>query len=401
MQVNTQRDVWERTGWLWSAVFYINLITVVILALSHENDSVGENHILILAVGLGLWHAGLFYGMMRWRLRERPLLMTPLVGMGILFWFLLVRIDPFFYFLLGGLFPFIYIFLPIGWAVLMTLIINGLAAYDNFLSSGRPPNWWSTGLLYWIGYSAIAILLGIWIYAIIRQSAQRRQLIEQLQAAQSDLAAAERREGIQQERERLAREIHDTLAQGFISIALHLEVAEQAVDSDPERLRHHLHKARETARRSLDQARQVVQDLRPDLLQQQPLPAAVARVVARWQEETGIAATAVTTGSVLTLHPELDVTLLRVTQEALANVRKHAQAQQVQVTLSYMGDVVMLDIQDDGKGVHDAAYTPFSSGFGLTAMRERVAQFGGTVEIESEPGEGTTLAVSIPLHREP
>ena len=395
-----QRDVWERTGWLWTAVFYINLFLVVGLGLLDPDNAAVQSRILLLGLGLGLWQAVLFYGMVHWRLRERPLITTPIVAIGVLLWFLLVRLDPVFYFILAGLFPFVYIFLPIGPALGMTLFINSLAAYDNFVSSGRPSNWLGVGVLYWLGYTAVAMLMGVWIYAIIRQSAQRRILIEQLQRTQTELAAAERREGMLQERERLAREIHDTLAQGFTSIVLHLEAAEQASDIAPERARYHLNKARETARASLTQARQVVQDLRPDLLAQQSLPAAIERLVARWQEETGVRATAVVTGDSLTLHPELDITLLRAAQEALANVRKHAQAHHVQVTLSYMGDVVTLDVADDGVGLTGSTSTDLSGGFGLTAMRERVAQLGGTVEVESERGVGTTVAVAIPVNNQ-
>ncbi|MEZ4645275.1 MAG: sensor histidine kinase [Chloroflexota bacterium] len=398
---DTQRDVWERTGWIWTAVFHLNLFVILIIGLSDPDNAAMRLPILAWGVGLAMWQIGLLYGLSRWGWYKRPYLTTLLVGLGVFFWFQLVHINPFFYFLLGGLFPFVYIFLPIRWAIFMTLIINSLAAYDNYLRSGRPTHWFDTGWLYWLAYSAMAILLGIWIYAIIRQSTQRRELIEQLQATQAELAAAERREGMLQERERLAREIHDTLAQGFTSIVMHLEAAEQAMETNPQRLRHHLDKARDTARHSLEQARHVVQDLRPDLLAQHALPDAIGRAAARWSEESGIAVTAVTTGDILPLHPDLDVTLLRAVQEALANVRKHAQAQHVAITLSYMGDMVALDVQDDGVGLAGAAPSPFAGGYGLTAMRQRVAQFGGTVELESEPGAGTTVAVAIPVSQEP
>ncbi len=395
--ISLQQDVWERSGWLWTAVFHLNLLIVTIIGLRDPANADAVTRILALALGLAAWQGGLFYSLARRGLYERPSLTTPLVGIGVFFWFLLVRVDPLFYFMLGGLFPFIYIFLPFRWAILMTLIVNSLAAYDNYLSSGQPSEWWSSGLLYWLGYSAAAILLGGWIYAIIRQSIQRRELIEQLQAAQAELAAAERRAGMLQERERLAREIHDTLAQGFTSIVINLEAAEQALPEDLKMLRHHLDIARRTARHSLEQAREVVQDLRPDLLREQALPEAIERVTARWAAETGITTTAVTTGTPLTLHPEIDVTLLRAVQETLTNIHKHAQAKAVQVTLSYMGDVVMLDVQDDGVGINGATPSPLSGGFGLTAMRQRVAQLGGKVEIESELGEGTTIAISVPV----
>ncbi len=171
----------------------------------------------------------------------------------------------------------------------------------------------------------------------------------------------------------------------------------------PETARHHLDQARHTARESLTQARQVVADLRPDILAQTPLPQALERVVAHWQEQTGVPADFTATGEVLSLHPDMDVTLLRVTQEALANVNKHAQAQTVAVTLSYMGDVVILDVQDDGVGMEQAVDKNFgrkeleSSGFGLVGMRERVVQLGGSLTVESGPDQGTTLAVAIPV----
>ena len=104
-----------------------------------------------------------------------------------------------------------------------------------------------------------------------------------------------------------------------------------------------------------------------------------------------------TTGNIIPLHPNIEVTLLRATQEALNNIRKHARSTDVQLTLSYMGDVVILDVQDDGVGLDGAEPSPLSGGYGLQAMRERVEACGGNLTIESEPGEGTTIAITIPL----
>jgi signal transduction histidine kinase len=207
-----------------------------------------------------------------------------------------------------------------------------------------------------------------------------------------------RQTGVLQERQRLAHEIHDTLAQGFTSIVMHLEAAEQALPPEHPTVQRHLDLARKTARKSLTQARRVVQALRPEPLEQASLPEAINRVVARWSEESSIPAHTTLTGDPQPLHPEVEVTLLRVTQEALANVRKHAQAGQVNVTLSYMADVIVLDVQDDGVGMNHTPVTDATSGgFGLTAMRERVEQLHGSLLIESVPGEGTTLVVEIPL----
>jgi signal transduction histidine kinase len=202
------------------------------------------------------------------------------------------------------------------------------------------------------------------------------------------------------ERQRLAHEIHDTLAQGFISIIMHLEAAEQALPANLTTPERHLTQARLTARESLEQARRVVDNLRPELLESGPFDEAVGRVVADWSAGSGVTAVFTCTGDCQSLHPQVEVTLLRAAQEALANVRKYARAGSVQVTLSYLGDVVILDVQDDGVGFvpgEVGVKTAVSGGFGLVAMRQRVEQLGGELLIESEPGEGTTVAVSIPV----
>lgn len=214
------------------------------------------------------------------------------------------------------------------------------------------------------------------------------------------LVAQAQETAVLRERQRLAREIHDTLAQGFTSIVMHLEAAEQALPADPEITERHLDQARSTARDSLAQARRVVDDLRPELLESTPFDQAIARVVEQWAAHSGVAAEFKVTGEIRPLHPQVEVTLLRSSQEALANIRKHAQATNACVTLSYLGDTVILDVEDDGVGLAQPATTHdglTSGGFGLVAMRERVAQLGGELFVESEPGEGTTLSISLPL----
>ncbi|MEZ4659184.1 MAG: sensor histidine kinase [Caldilineaceae bacterium] len=239
--------------------------------------------------------------------------------------------------------------------------------------------------------------MALFISNIIAQSVQRRELIEQLESTRAELAAAERREGIFQERERLAREIHDTLAQTLISIVTHLEASEQNLPDIATRSHHHLMQAKATARQGLTQARRVVQDLRPEVLEKSPLPQAVERVVQGWSAQSGIRAETAVTGAHVHLHPEAETTLIRAVQESLVNVQKHAQASSVRVTLSYMGDTLMLDVYDDGIGLDQAPPPVQGGGYGLIAMRQRVSQVGGTLTIESEPNEGTTVVVQLPL----
>ena len=146
----------------------------------------------------------------------------------------------------------------------------------------------------------------------------------------------------------MAREIHDTLAQGLTGIITQLEAAQQTgIEAERDR---RIGNATRLARDSLAEARRSVQALRPQALEDSKLPDALAAEAARWTATSGVTAEVAATGDPRPLHPEVEVTLLRVAQEALANVAKHAGASHAWVTLSYMEDVVTLDVRDDGAG---------------------------------------------------
>lgn len=225
----------------------------------------------------------------------------------------------------------------------------------------------------------------------------RQRTIEQLETTRRDLVAAERAAGVLAERQRMAHEIHDTLAQGFTSIVMHLEAAEQQLPDTLQRVQQHLDQARRTARDSLAEARRLVWALRPQALEQTALPEALTRLVADWSQTSGVAAEVNVTGTPRSLAPQIESTLLRVAQEALANTRKYAHARQVMFTLSFMDDQVIMDVQDDGIGFETERNVPVSQngGYGLVAMRERLAQIDGTLLIESAPGEGTTVVAEV------
>jgi signal transduction histidine kinase len=234
---------------------------------------------------------------------------------------------------------------------------------------------------------------------MIAELAQANQRLEEIMAEntglQAQLLTQAREAGAGDERQRMAREIHDTLAQGLTGIITQLEVAQQtAKDAERER---RISNATQLARDSLAEARRSVQALRPKALEDSRLPDALAEEAARWSVTSGVTAEVRTTGDAHVLHPEVEVTLLRVAQEALANVAKHAAASRAWITLSYMGDVVTLDVRDDGAGF-DPALAPDSDtgGFGLIAMRQRVQRLAGQLEIESEPGSGTVVSASLP-----
>jgi signal transduction histidine kinase len=217
---------------------------------------------------------------------------------------------------------------------------------------------------------------------------------------------AGRQAGVLRERQRMAHEIHDTLAQGFTSIVMNLEAAEGDVPPSSTRAQHHLDQARLTARESLTEARRLVWALRPEPLENASLPEALGRLAQRWSEESGISAGATTTGTPCPLPSEVEAMLFRVAQESLNNARKHAEgASRVALTLSYMGETVALDVRDDGAGFDPAREygkarrDRDSGGFGLKGMRERVEGVGGFLSVESAPGEGSTLTVELPAVR--
>ncbi|MGI9821715.1 histidine kinase [Agromyces sp. Marseille-Q5079] len=237
-------------------------------------------------------------------------------------------------------------------------------------------------------------------------SAERKRMVAQLEETirendglHAQLLVQAREAGVLDERQRIAREIHDTIAQGLAGIVTQVQAAERAGDIGDEVVwRRHLANATTLARDSLAEARRSVHAIGPAELESARLPDAIAGVATEWGRLHEVTVEFTTTGDVMQLHPEVEVTLLRVAQEALANAGKHAAATRVGLTLSYMDDVVTLDVRDDGAGFDPArASSDDGGGYGLTSMRQRVARVAGVLEIESEPGAGTAISASVPI----
>jgi signal transduction histidine kinase len=310
----------------------------------------------------------------------------------------------------------------------------------------------ATGLLIYVVIVAVnvAVACGLtWSLSISQERHdQREQALHELSKANHRLEAtlaenaglhrqllAQAREaGILDERQRMAREIHDTLAQGLTGIITQLQAAEHACD-DPPGWRRHFAAATGLARESLSEARRSVHELCPGPLETARLSEALADIAGRWSALHGIPVQVTTTGTPRPIRPETEFALLRTAQEALANVARHAQATRAGVTLSYMEHQVALDVRDDGKGF-DAAQIgsgaaasrgtangnggpPRASaggsgasaggsgasaggsgasggGFGLVAMRHRIESLTGTLQVESEPGGGTGISACVP-----
>ena len=384
-------DVWNRWSRAWYLAFYAVLLVTTVIAIADPNTSEQDRALAGLLAATLAGVSGIALLTRRGWEKRIPLKLL-FVAAFIVLWFLLVDIHPAYFILLFVLYGQIYNLLPMRWAILSSLALTVVVTVRSLIDSSDSTisvvlqgSFWAIFGTFW----------AFWVYSIIGQSQKRRALIEELEQTRNQLATEERRAGILEERSRLAREIHDTLAQGFISIVTHLEAAEEELPTGSDSIQRHLDQARRTARDNLVEARNLVAALRPEILAGFSLPEALQRLTTRWSEEIGVRVKLNITGEHRPLSQETQVALLRATQEALANVRKHARASIVTVTLSYMEDLVALDVQDDGAGFDlDGAHA--GSGFGLMSMRERIEDIGGKLLVESESGAGSTVVVEVP-----
>ncbi|GAA4068352.1 sensor histidine kinase [Nonomuraea soli] len=337
-----------------------------------------------------------------------------------------------------GMCPLPYLMLPGKWAYGMAVTMGlSLFAGAGWLQQiGTEPRLLGAA----VANLGMLVLVGLFVNYLVRMGEQSRAL------------------GVLEERARLAREIHDTLAQGFSGVITQLEAAEQALDAlatsdaggvrrtdtgtgearrgahpaieDPtgqdsdgvaregaERVtkecaesvarertgselrerterdvRERIMTAKSLARASLAEARRSVHALRPGPLDSDRLDEAVRSEAERWSRRSGVPVTATVNGPPRPLSPDVEMAVLRAVQEGLANVARHARAGRAVVTLSYMGEGVTLDVVDDGRGFDQAS----RQGVGLAGMRERAASVGGSLTVESAPGEGTALCLSVP-----
>lgn len=402
MRSDDQRR-WDRP---WELLLYALLVLCAAGYLVASDHPAGLRLVtLALAAMTAGWHWWWITAHPRWPGRLHPMIFYFAV-LVVLVWALMQR-DMIFLPVVFGICGMAFVALPGRWAY------GGIAATGLALAATSDPfgpgGAW-VPIVVFLLFTLVSSVLGGAFRFTEGQAIRRRQMIEELEAANQRLTAlSEENAGLQaqllgqarvagalDERQRLAREIHDTLAQGLTAIVTQVEAADEAAH-DPRAVRTRLDKVRALARESLVEARRSMEALRPGPLTDTQLPQALAETAGRWSQTNGIAATVTVTGTARRLHTEVEVTVLRVVQEALANVAKHAAASRVGVTLSYLEDVLLVDVRDDGVGFdppgedRDGA----SKGFGLTAMRQRVTRLAGRLELETAPGQGTALSVSV------
>ena len=297
-----------------------------------------------------------------------------------------ISVHPSFALLAFGVAIQTFIFLPFAWAALALgagLLLFLIPVVADWRQAMPRVLLTQIGALVAVSITTGTILL--YVHTANREAAVRADLLRRL--------------GVLAERERLSRDIHDTLAQAFVSVVRHLEAIElELVHMDAPAahgLRASLAQAQSVSRESLAEIRGVVRALRPTELTETTLPSAIERIVTRWSGANHIRADIAVTG-VPPLSPDADVIFLRAAQESLSNVARHASARHVRVTLGRVDELVLLTVEDDGKGF-DQTDEQSTEHLGLSGMRERVRQFGGHVLIESAPGAGTSVTVAMPV----
>ncbi|WP_018178618.1 sensor histidine kinase [Jongsikchunia kroppenstedtii] len=259
--------------------------------------------------------------------------------------------------------------------------------------------WW-VSILSWL----LNVVIGLAVVAVIdaRETTllRRRELTDQLLAERSrnadlqqEIVEQARRTGVQDERARLARELHDTVAQGFVAVVTQLESIDE--DGLVSAARERVDNAKALAREGLGEARRAVNALQPVPLDSRSLPTALQDQLTAFAGRNSVAATLRVDGEPRVVDG--DDSLLRIVQESLANIARHAGASHVVVTLTYLDDTLLLDIRDDGRGFCPRDIERGTDGgFGLVTMTERAGLIGGVLEIESEPGAGCVISVAVP-----
>lgn len=292
-----------------------------------------------------------------------------------------------------ALFPHLWAMLPVRAATVGTVVAVAAFALVRWEATGFDADRVTDIVVSSIISIGLSLALGLFVNRMVGEAQSRAAIIDELRSTQAQLASAERDRGVHEERERMAREIHDTLAQGFTSVLTLARASEAALArGDVEAALERLALLRSTAADNLSEARLIVAETTPGHLQSRTLVEALGRLVDAVRTESSIDARFEVAGTPTVHSAATDVVLLRAAQESLANVRRHSGASRVTVTLTYAaGSPTVLQVRDDGVGLGGA---PF--GFGLDGIAARAAEIGGHASVTSTPGQGALITVAVP-----
>ncbi|MEV4776474.1 sensor histidine kinase [Microbacterium sp. LWH12-1.2] len=376
----------------------IALVLTAVGAVRAAGDGVPLPWILAVSFVFLGWYAGGL--LLAERTGDRRLATWWLLGLTVI-WLGAVAVSPEYIWLAFPLWLLAGFVMRMPWAVLLSAIVLAVVIAAPVLHHGATSYANVIGPLVG-GVFALGISRGY--LELVRDGRERRRLIaslvatqEEMAALQDELARTQRESGASAERTRVSRDIHDTVAQSVSSIGMLSRSALES-DSDADRARA-LEQIGALAAEGLADARRIVNDLMPAELDGTALGDALRRMLQRFTAETGIAATLHSDDDLPSLGLDVEVALLRTAQSGLANVRTHSGAALVVVTLADAGDAVRLDVVDDGRGFDPARLDAPGSGggYGLRAMRARLRELGGGLDVESAPGDGTALSAHVPL----
>ncbi|HEY2060602.1 sensor histidine kinase [Amycolatopsis sp. NBC_01480] len=384
-------DAWQRSFWFWEVLFAVAYVATALLVLFDDVTTapkvVAETALAVLALSY------LVAGRRLVKREDNSLPARVYTGVLVAAAGTAIFADTTSSFVLFMVCPLLFMLLDVRSASVVTTVVIVLDPISAVVRGG----WGNPSLSILLPMTAILIvfsaLAGKFTTDIIKQSTERAELIRKLEDSQAEVSRLSREAGTAAERERLAREIHDTLAQGFTSIVTLTQAMESELDTDPDAVRRHLALAGRTARENLAEARAMVAALAPSELSAGSLAEAVQRQASRLSDETELTVECEVDSPMPVLATATEVVLLRATQEALTNVRKHAKATTVLIRLSAVDCGVRLLVRDDGAGFSLAKPT---DGFGLRGMRSRVEQVGGRLNVRSGLGDGTELELEVP-----
>ena len=386
-------EAWLRWFWLWDAYFLVGYVAVSAVVFSEGDLPLGRKiGAVAVLTGMAIWY--LAYG--------RRLIVAPerfsawrfriFIGGVVLLMVVAIALDGTASFALFAACPLIFMSLDLREAIPVVVVVNLLPPLSVLVRDGMAQMFSAFGPIT-VFTMVFGVVIGTWIHRILSQSEERAELIKELEESREEVGRLSRAAGVAEERSRIAAEIHDTLAQGFTSLVTLVQAAESELDRDTEKARRHLTLAARTARENLTEARALVAGLMPsELTGTGSLDQAIRRQLTRLAEETSIAGTYRVDGQSVELPTVLEVVLLRMVQEALTNVRRHAGATEVVITLRVDENCAALRVVDNGSGFDVTAAT---DGFGLRGMRSRAAQVGGKLTVHSGAG-GTSVELEVP-----
>lgn len=366
--------------WLWKA-YVAGLLVVAMVAVVLLQGRFGGHVVLAVAALAAILVIIAAVGDQIIRSDETTWRTVLFIVVVVVLWVLAMWASPVAVAAIPALYPLFFATLPLAAALAVTTVVNLVPLSLTLVGDIRSPN-----LPLAIAITAIGVVSAPVIGTVIMTSMKQRRMladvVSELAASRAESARLSRLAGAAAERERLSREIHDTLAQGFTSIVALAQAVQVELETDRAAAVDHVELIESTARENLAEARIMVADLTPAALGDDSLPAAIRRQCRRLTAETGIPVTVHVDEQLPALGMATDVVLLRAAQEALANIRQHAHASAVEVTLRAEADSVRLTLSDNGIGLpHD-----HQDGFGLQGIRARVGQAGGTVDVSSHAG---------------